>query len=75
VLLPVSHLTSSITVPDVLTGGTAKRLVGFEAIGALVGRLLQCGGGGAGFFLSNRDKRNKKIKFMIYLFRGNSIPS
>jgi len=67
VLLPVGHLTSSITVPDVLTGDAAERLIAFQAIGALVGRLLQCGGGGAGFFLGNCDIRNKKIKFIILL--------
>ena len=67
-LLPVGHLTSSIAVPDVLTGDAAERLIGFKAIGALVGRLLQCGGGGAGFFLSNYEKRNKKIKFIILLY-------
>ncbi len=37
VLLPVGHLTSSITVPDVFTSGTAECFVAFEAVGAIVG--------------------------------------
>jgi len=44
----VGHLTSSIAVPDALTSGAAERLIGFEAIGAIVGRLFlygSCGGG------------------------------
>jgi len=45
VLLPVGHLTSSVTVPDALTGGAAESLVAFKAIGAVVGRLFLYGGG------------------------------
>jgi len=37
VLLPVGHLTSSITVPDALTGGAPERLATFQAIGTVVG--------------------------------------
>ena len=66
VLLPVGHLTSSIAVPDALTGRAAKRLVGFEATGAVVVRLLQCGGGGVGCFLGNYSERNKKILFLLF---------
>jgi len=51
VLLPVGHLTSSIAVPDTLAGCTAERLVAFEAIGAVVGRLFLCGDRGAPLFL------------------------
>jgi len=46
VLLPVGYLTSSIAVPDVLTSGAAERLVGFEAMGAAVGRIILRGGAG-----------------------------
>ena len=37
VLLPVGHLTSSVAVPDTLTGVAAERSVAFEAIGTVVG--------------------------------------
>jgi len=66
VLLPVGHLTSSIAVPDVLTGGAAERLVAFEAIGAVVSRLLQFSETGVGCFRSYGER--KKVININYLF-------
>jgi len=44
----VGQLTSTIAVPDTLTGVAAERLVAFEAIGTVVGRLFLYGSGGSG---------------------------
>lgn len=56
-LLPVGHLTSSTAVPDVLTDGATKRLVAFEAIGAVVSRLLPCAGTAVGCFNHNYEEQ------------------
>ncbi len=50
VLLPVGYLTSSVAVPYTLTSVAAERLVAFEAIGTVVGRLFERGGNGVGCF-------------------------
>jgi len=52
----VGDLTGSITIPNSLTGNAAERLIAFQAIGAVAGRLLQCSGGGC--FLGNYGERN-----------------
>lgn len=74
VLLPVGHLTCSITVPDVLTGDAAESLIAFGAIGAVVDQLLQCGGGGVGCFLgSYGENKIKRLGFYLLIICSKAI--